>query len=324
MAYRFWLSADRLLTDRKEGDFNREMYSRYVGQTWVLVHYLVSVLSREHSVITLLRHYRGLVDSGMDEATALYRTTGIEPDKLVSTLKGHNQTCCRIFQIDASSAFSEYSVSRSDVSREEISLLLAEQALHNKETEAARRWIGIAATDENLASRARMLRGKLFLQEGDMQAAKTQFEAAVEQSPESIEAKIALGRFWIERARDADDLAAKQSAAQNARRLLVAAWKLDDQSPEVYYLNAQSYLVAELNHEKAVEMLDAAAYQQPFNLQILQSQAETLIAAGRQEEAVPVAETIARLDRRAEAAELEASIVESRSEEVADEPAIDR
>jgi len=139
------------------GDMSRVQWQAFLAQSWVLVHYLMMDPAVPQSLNESLGQYLRLVyDTDTDAVTAFESAFGIPASELSGRLyKYLRSSCCRVISIPIDELLPQFKPSTVTLSKEEISLGLAENALLLGDPDRAEHWYSIALQDEALADEAR-------------------------------------------------------------------------------------------------------------------------------------------------------------------------
>jgi tetratricopeptide (TPR) repeat protein len=287
-----WLSAQQLLVSGAYESLNDYQKSMFYAQSWALVHFLMSQEYENGSFGTAMDSYLQMVASGVGETEAFEATMGLAPHFIEGRLKSYIRRCCMVYRLMLDTEGPDYDPVIRKMTRTEISKELGNAALVFDQAEVARRWFSIAAEDE--ASRAQAEAGfaALAVLDGDGDKAVDHFETALAIAPDDVNINIDFGMFWLERAFNSSFPSERDTYLANARRSLVAAWKLNNTLPEIYYANGQGYLLEGADINKAIEMFEEAAYLHPSSLDIQAVLAETYARAGRENDALLIAKSI--------------------------------
>ena len=269
------------------------LVGRHRLESAILVNLLLSKETQERPLEASLAAYVSLIENGADKEAAIEAATGVNLDPWVSTLR-HHRFVPRKMEIP--DLMDTYEPSVRAVARHEIALKLGEIALGQDDHDRASRWFGIALQAERTRSAARRGLGRLALKDGNVDASREQFEAAVALAPEDIESHLDFAEFWLSLATSTDDAATRNGYLESARENLLTAWKLDKTNAEVYFQNGRVLRLTGKDPDKAIDMLEEAAFYQPGNVEILVCLADAYWQAGRHEEALAVASTIETID----------------------------
>jgi hypothetical protein len=139
------------------GDMSRTQWQAFLAQSWTLVHYLMMDPVVAQSPNESLGRYLPLVyDANKDAVTAFETAFGIPASELPGRLyKYFVSDCCRVISVPVDELLPQFKPSTVTLSKEEISLGLAENALLLGDPDRAERWYSIALQNEALADEAR-------------------------------------------------------------------------------------------------------------------------------------------------------------------------
>jgi len=293
LAYSRWIPLREILAPTNYDKWNRERKAMFYAEAWALVHFLQNRPDHSASFRQDLGRYIELIESGMGDISAFEEAFAITAYDLNKQVKRYLESSSLLaFQIKLDDLIPDFEPDVISLSREQVSLGLAQAALRLGEYDSAERWFTIATTDETTRPQAEAGLGDLLKFGDEFEAAQPYFERAIALAPDDPYIQLDLAEYWHDRASDSDDPAARATYITRARTHYVEAWRLDDTMPETYTLYAQTFLMEEQRYDFAVELLEQAESILPSNITVRRMLAEAYMGAGRTEEAIAAARSV--------------------------------
>jgi len=279
-----WLPMRSILRIKGDyGDWTDRQIGMFYAQSWALVHYLQVEMADEIDFTAALARYLELADEDLPGDEAFEAAFGLDPDELNRALRRYLEGGrFGYLNIKADALLADFDYSVQPVAVEAVALGLADIAAGLDATENARALYDLAAQAPRSAGEAR-LRSALLSATDSLPALEEDFDSALALCPNNPFCQLDYARYLSRRANAEPERRAEWIA--RAREHYVKAWSLDDTIPEVYARYGKSFLTADIDVSKAVEMLEEAQYLLSSNLQIRYQLGRAYAAARRSEEA---------------------------------------
>lgn len=289
-----WIPIRKIISRQSYDEWGRLDLSMVYTESWSLVHYLKNRPDSEQPFGEQLQHYLALLDSGRDSVEAFEEAFKIGmrelDNKVHRYVLGSNIPGFR-FSIDDLGL--EVDAEVSELSREQISLALGQNALVMNEPGMAEDWFTIAASDEQYLPQAAAGLGDVFKIQDKFEEAELHFEKAVLLAPDDAYCQLDIAEYWHYRAKQSaeksEDKDLRAIYLARARRHYVKAWKIDDTLPEVYAMYGSSFMIDDEDYGKAVDMLEQAQQLLPSDIGVRLDLAEAYLGAQRFDDAIVTA-----------------------------------
>ena len=293
LAYSVWVPMAEVLSPEDYDEWSDRKQSAFYAEAWALVHYLIHASDRRASFARDMQTYLHEIESGTDSLAAFEKAFVIEADDLNGKIKSYlRKGKFEYFWIEAKQLIPDFQPVVSEIPRAKISLALGQLALRRYKLEQAERLFRIAAEDEQLRAKATAGLGDVRKFSADFDNALPYFQEAIELAPDDPYVQLDMAEYWHDLAHGEEDADSRAAHLDKAREYYVAAWKLDDQKPEIYAMYGQTFLMDGDRYDKAVEMLEGAHLLLPSHLGIRIDLADAYAGLGRNADAAEFATTV--------------------------------
>jgi len=291
--YSWWIHMRKILAPDGYEDWSRERKSMFYAEAWALVHYLQGQPDRRASFSRSMAAYIERVESGHDDVEAFEAAFGISVSELNKSVRRYlNKGKFRYFQYESAQLLPVFTPEVTRLSKARVSLALAQLALRGGELDEAERWFRLAVADEQTRPRATAGLGDVFKFRDEFEDAQPLFEEAVRLAPDDAYCQLDIAEYWYARLRNAEDHSERELYLARAQEYLVAAWKLDDSSPETYAMLGATLLEEGRHYDRAIEMLEAARDLLKSDLSVRLMLAKAYAGADRPADAIDAAQSV--------------------------------
>lgn len=274
--------------------------SQFYAESWALVHYLL--WDREQKPSGAVTRYVELLGKGEDPETAFTQAFGLTPaqadravyalmQQLDSSVDPDKPLHVVVLEDDASDELSgrSYPTKTRPVPVAEIATDLGELALATRgeadHGEHALRYFTAAIAADPGNARAHSGAGTALAQQGKLTEAEARFANASARASADPIVELDIGEYAFKRADAAKTKLERSHWLQEARKHLIAAWKLDPDSPEAYAYYGATFTFAGETAQKGQATLEHAAQLLPSNLNIRSWLARLYLRLGRLDDA---------------------------------------
>jgi tetratricopeptide (TPR) repeat protein len=286
LIYSRWIPMREIVSPVGYSEWSRERKSMFYAEAWALVHYLQNRPDRSTSFGQDMAAYIAAVESGQEVVEAFEASFGITVQDLDTEVDRYlRDGKLAGFRLKIDRFLADFDPEVVELSREHISLLLAQVALRVGALDMAEHLYNVAAADEDMYASAQAGMGDVRKFREEFEDALPFFERAVDSAPDDPLIQLDMAEYWHDRAEYSDDLELKADYLTRARKYYVQSWKLDNSKPETYAMFGSTYLEEGEHFDKAVEMLEQAEYLLPSSISIRIMLAEAYQGVGRQAEA---------------------------------------
>lgn len=289
LSYSHWIPLEKIVASEKYyGTWTAEQRAMFYAQSWALVHYLQNLPGHRQD----LQQYLRLVESGVSSVEAFEQTYKIKMRKMGRSVRAYvRKGRYPGFSIDAQQLLPNFEPTSRQLSREQVSIGLAQVALRGNQLDAAEHWFTIADADEQLRAQAQAGLGDVYKQREDYPTAESHYATAMALAPDDPECQLDVAQYWHRRAQDTQDGVEFASFLKKARIHYVKAWKLDDARPETYSGYGDTYLLM-ADYLKALEMFEQAENYLPSSLQVRLGLAMAHRGLGQKDQALSAARSV--------------------------------
>jgi tetratricopeptide (TPR) repeat protein len=271
----------------------------FYAQSWLLVHYLRSLPDGDHRLSEQLQHYAELAATGTPTVEALEEAFSIEHDTLEeSLLRYYLERRFASRRIPADTALPGFRTRISGMSAAEAQLALGRMALRFKNIDGAADWFAEVLDDTELRAHAEAGLGRIAGLRGDVEGARKHFEAAIYLMAWDFNIWMDYAQYWAQRVTFSQTSAERDRFATRLIESLESALTIADATPELNSLMGFAYLAKGRDPDEAIEFLELAAEQAPYDQASRLLLANAYLFVGRMGDAVDVAEAVLRLEHQ--------------------------
>ena len=293
LIYLTWIPIRRIISAENYNEWRDETKAMFYAESWALVNYLQNRPDNKTSFGQELAEYIKLTESGETDVAAFEQAFGMTMNQINRKVKSHLQRGRFMhFTMKPEKLLPAFEPVVVDLSREQVSLHLAQVAFSMGKLDQAEGWLRIAATGEETRARAEAGLGDVLKFRGEFEDARPHFEKAVALAPDDPYCQLDLAEYWHTLAATTEDTDKRAEYISSARAHYVKAWKLDDSLPETFAQYGRTYLLEGQDFDRAIEMLEEAEYLLPSEIGIRIALAEAYAGAGRNEDAVKLARSV--------------------------------
>jgi tetratricopeptide (TPR) repeat protein len=286
-----WISMHKVLAPKGYIGWSDEHKQLFYAQAWALVHFLLD--QDRDELMQKMAAYLEKVEAGANEVDAFKSAFALDAYRLNREVRNYVMAGRYSTFVSSMDKFlPEQETEVVTLSRGRASLELAQLTLELGEVGRSEELFATAIGDEQMRPRAEAGMGRVFVFREKLEAARNYFQMAVQLAPDDPYCQLDLANYWYLRAARSEKPADQLSYLERARSHYIEAWKLDDSVPEPYAMYGATFTMQGEHHEKAIEMLEEAAFLLPSNLRIRLMLAEAYAAAYRTVDAAAAAQSI--------------------------------
>lgn len=284
--------SDTSILDEMEGGL-------FYAQSWLLVHYLRSRPDGQRDLSEQFQQYADLAASGAPAVAALEGAFGIERDTLEeSLLQYFLERRFASQRIPADTALPGFRTQSAGMSSAEAQLALARMALRFENIDGAAHWFAQVLEDAELRAHAEAGLGRIAGLRGDVEGAERHFEAAIRLMAWDFNIWMDYAQYWAQRVTFSQTGAERDRFASRLIESLESALTIADATPELNSLMGFAYLAKGRDPDEAIEFLETAAAQAPYDQASRLLLANAYLYVGRLGDAIEVAEAVLRLEHQ--------------------------
>jgi tetratricopeptide (TPR) repeat protein len=310
-----WIPVSRIISKNSYDEWNSAELHKVYAEAWGLVHYLKNRSDSDKPFAEQFRHYLAMLDSGEDSIEAFEEAFEISMGALNSRLRQYvygDRVPGFSFAVDDLGI--EVDPEVRELSREEISLALGQNALEIGEMKMAEKWFTIAASNDQNRPQAEAGLGDVLKFQDKFDDAEPHFENAIALAPDDKYCQLDFAEYWHDRAEKTEENDLQAVYLKRARKHYVNAWKIDDSMPEVYAMYGRTFIIDE-NYVKAIDMLEQAQQLLPSDIGVRLVLAEAYLGAQQLDDAIFTARSvIAQSHGSEEASERAQDVLDKASE----------
>lgn len=294
-----WLPLETLLEVNDLSALDAEEIELFYGQSWLLVHYLSSLPDAEQTLPASTSRYSELVGRGMDRGDAFETAFNQDIDELEPLLQqyflGAN---FKSKELPADTALPGFSPRLRPLSIPEVQLALARMALRFENLDGAESWFrGVLADPESRAHGEAGL-GRIAGIRGDIEAARKHFDKAIFLMAWDFDIWMDYAQFWAQRVSVTPDFGTRRKYAMRLKQSLESALTIKDATPELNSLMGFAYLAMDKDILEAIEYLEAAADEAPFDQASRLLLANAYLFVGENNRAIKMAQSVLSLEHQ--------------------------
>ena len=292
-----WLPLETVLEVSDTSILNDAEGGLFYAQAWLLVHYLRSLPDGERQLPEQLEKYASLAANGTPAVAAFEEAFGFEHDALENTLlKYFLERRFASRRIPTDTALPGFRTRSSDMSPGEVQLALARMALRFENIDGAARWFRKVLADAELRAHAEAGLGRIAGLRGDVEGAGKHFETAIYLMAWDFNIWMDYAQYWAQRVSNSRGAAERDRFSSRLIEALESALTIAEATPELNSLMGFAYLAKGRDPEEAIEFLETAAEQAPYDQASRLLLANAYLYVGRPRDAVEVAEAVLRLE----------------------------
>ncbi len=292
-----WLPLRTVLELTDLSTLDEEQSDLFYGQSWLLVHYLSSQPDAELILPAATREYSELVGRGMDRIDAFEQafeqdTEELGPVLLRYFLDGSFDSK----EVPADTALPGFAPRVRPLSVEEVRLALARMALRFKNLEGAEAWFTAVLADPESRAHGEAGLGRVLGIRGDIEGARAHFDEAIYLMAWDFDIWMDYAQFWAQRVSVTEDFATRKRYALRLVDALESALTIREATPELNSLMGFAYLAMDKDIFEAIDYLEAAASEAPFDQASRLLLANAYLFVGDNRRAIDMAESVLSLE----------------------------
>ncbi len=292
-----WLPFKTILELTDLSTLDEEQSDLFYGQSWLLVHYLSSQPDAELKLPAATREYSELVGRGMERSDAFEQAfeqdiEELGPILLRYFLDGSFGTR----QVPADTALPGFAPRVRPLSVEEVRLALARMALRFKNLDGAEAWFTAVLADPESRAHGEAGLGRILGIRGDIEGAQAHFDEAIYLMAWDFNIWMDYAQFWAQRVSVTADFATRKRYALRLVDALESALTIREATPELNSLMGFAYLAMDKDIFEAIEYLEAAANEAPFDQASRLLLANAYLLVGENRRAIDMAESVLSLE----------------------------
>jgi len=286
-----WLHVRDVIRPTKISQWSPRKQAQFYANAWLLVHFLSNSPEFKSRMGASLEAYLQLENQGVDSIEAFEQAFGISVGQLNAKLKRYvRRGRASATQYDKNLLLTGVHVAVNPMAKERAALKLAEFFIEARDSDAER-YLNFAKRGADYRVRAQVLEAKMavggWTSENPKPFDSSRFSSELTKFDDlTVQAETILSYLAKSQSSDAQLISL-------AKQNLLAAWKINKESPYVYYLNSSLAMREGKPAANVVDMLLEAEYFLPSNLEIRMALARALRWAKRDEEAYLKAQSVA-------------------------------
>lgn len=292
-----WLPLMTILELTDLSTLDTEQKELFYGQSWLLVHYLSSQPDAELNLPAATREYSTLVGRGVNRSDAFEQAFDhdigeLEPILLKYFLDGS----FRSKEVPADTALPGFAPHVRSLSAEEVRLALARMALRFKNLDGAETWFNAVLSDPEFRALGEAGLGRVLGIRGNIEGARSHFDEAIYLMAWDFDIWMDYAQFWAQRVSVTTDFATRRRYALRLVDALDNALTIREATPELNSLMGFAYLAMDKDTYEAIEFLEAAANEAPFDQASRLLLANAYLFVGDNARAIDMAESVLSLE----------------------------
>jgi len=299
MSLRFgtWLPLETVVELTDPSTLDEEQIDLFYGQSWLLVHYLSSQPDAELKLPSSTKQFSVLVARGMDRGDAFEEAFGHEIAELEPLLLKYFLDASFVSkEIPADTALPGFSTRVRNLSVPEVQLALGRMALRFHNLDGAERWFTAVLSDQETRAHGEAGLGRILGIRGDVETARTHFDNAIYLMAWDFDIWMDYAQFWAQRVSVTADFQIRKKYALRLVDSLENALTISEATPELNSLMGFAYLAMDKDIYEAIEYLEAAADEAPFDQASRLLLANAYLFIGDNRRAIDMAESVLSLE----------------------------
>ncbi len=292
-----WLPLRTVLELTELSSLDEEQGDLFYGQSWLLVHYLSSRPDAELTLPASTREYSTLIGRGVSRSDAFEQAfeqeiEELEPMLLKYFLDGSFSTR----EVPADTALPGFAPRTRPLSVTEVRLALARMALRFRNLDAAEAWFTAVLSDPESRAHGEAGLGRIRGIRGDIDSARSHFDEAIYLMAWDFDIWMDYAQFWAQRVSVTADFKTRSRYAKRLVDALESALTIREATPELNSLMGFAYLAMDKDVYEAIEYLEAAAAEAPFDQASRLLLANAYLFVGNNRRAIDMAESVLSLE----------------------------
>ena len=292
-----WLPLETVLEVTDLSTLEPEQIELFYGQSWLLVHYLSSQPDAELTLPSSTRQYSELIGRGMDRGDAFEKAFEHDIDELEPLLQKYFlDGTFASKEIPADTAQPGFSTRARSLTVPEVQLALARMALKFENLDGAESWFKGVLSDAEFRAHGEAGLGRVSGIRGDIEAARTHFDNAIYLMAWDFDIWMDYAQFWAQRVSVTRDFNTRKKYALRLAESLESALTIKEATPELNSLMGFAYLAMDKDILEAIEYLEAAADEAPFDQASRLLLANAYLFVGDNGRAITMAQSVLSLE----------------------------
>jgi len=292
-----WLPLETVLELADLSTLDNEQTDLFYGQSWLLVHYLSSQPDAELNLPISTHRYSQLIGQGVGRSEAFEQAFEQDIDELEPLLlKYFLDGSFTSTEVPADTALPGFAPRVRNLAVSEAQLALARMALRFRNLEGAETWFRAALSDQEARAHAEAGLGRILGLRGDIEKAEEHFDRAIFLMAWDFDIWMDYAQFWAQRVSVTPDFQARSKYAMRLLDSLESALTIREATPELNSLMGFAYLAMDKDIFEAIEYLEAAADEAPFDQASRLLLANAYLFVGDNARAVEMAESVLSLE----------------------------
>jgi tetratricopeptide (TPR) repeat protein len=294
-----WLPLETLLTVDDTSTLDDTQGGLFYAQSWLIVHYLRSQPDADTKLGEQLGKYAELATGGSSPAEAFEKSFGVDLEEFEGRLLQYYLK--RRFvsrRVAADTALPGFQTQSIPISSARAQLALARMALRFDNVDGAEYWFSKVLDDADLRAHAEAGLGRVAGLRGDIEDAGKHFEAAIHLMAWDFNIWMDYAQYWAQRVATSRNGDERNRFSSRLIEALESALTISEATAELNSLMGFAYLAKGRDPDEAIEFLEAAAEQAPYDQASRLLLANAYLYVGRLHEAVEVAEAVLRFEHQ--------------------------
>jgi len=292
-----WLPLRTMLELPDLSTLDGEQSELFYGQSWLLVHYLSSQPDAEMTLPAATREYSALVGRGMNRSDAFEQAFDQAIEELEPTLRKYFLDGSFVSkEVPADTALPGFAPRVRPLSAEEVRLALARMALRFKNLDGAETWFTAVLADPESRAHGEAGLGRILGIRGDIDGARARFDEAILLMAWDFDIWMDYAQFWAQRVSVTLDFTTRKRYALRLVDALESALTIKEATPELNSLMGFAYLAMDKDIFEAIDFLEAAAAEAPFDQASRLLLANAYLLVGNNSRAIDMAESVLSLE----------------------------
>jgi len=292
-----WLPLETVLELTDPSTLDEEQIDLFYGQSWLLVHYLSSQPDAEISLPAGTKQYSVLVGRGMNRSDAFEQAFDQDIAELEAMLlKYFLDGSFNSKKIPADTALPGFAPQVRELPVAEVRLALARMALRFKNFDGAEAWFTAVLSDPESRAQGEAGLGRILGIRGDIDGATSRFDKAINLMAWDFDIWMDYAQFWAQRVSVTADFKTRERYALRLVDALESALTIKEATPELNSLMGFAYLAMDKDIYEAIDYLEAAADEAPFDQASRLLLANAYLLVGDNSRAIDMAESVLSLE----------------------------
>ncbi len=292
-----WLPLGTVLELTDLSTLDEEQSDLFYGQSWLLVHYLSSQPDAELKLPASTRKYSVLIGQGVNRSDAFEQAFDQDIAELEPTLlKYFVDGSFASREIPADTALPGFAPRARPLSVAEVRLALARMALRFRNLDGAEAWFNAVLSDPEFRAHGETGLGRIRGIRGDIEGARSHFDEAIYLMAWDFDIWMDYAQYWAQRVSVTADFKTRKRYAMRLVEALESALTIKEATPELNSLMGFAYLAMDKDIYEAIDYLEAAADEAPFDQASRLLLANAYLFVGDNSRAIGMAESVLSLE----------------------------